>query len=353
VRQAIKIIAAAVAITVVATAAQQDATSARPAPVSASVLPYPKPSGTGGDLLAAPLPGSDASPSWQLQLDGSQAAIFDGAEYGARTVSLPAEPPLPQPVSLGQPEELASLTPAPAKDPVVPTEGNAVARGENLVFGGAKDPPPGGDEVSAPAPRLVMAPPQDFDVPLRQPSLTPMVRIQFETHVLAPMAHTFFCIKYPGECKVHKVVFRGGAIALTAKRWDELERVNAAVNRAIISHPNRAGLAAEKWLIAPKAGECHDYAVTKRHELLALGWPERDLLLSEVVTSWGEHHLVLVVRTKDGDFIADSLTSEILDWSRAPYQWVRIQTPENPTFWSKVASTTVWVRNSSAAHRES
>lgn len=167
-----------------------------------------------------------------------------------------------------------------------------------------------------------------------------VVRIAFNAPALAPMAYTFFCLKYRTDCRLHKTVFRG-ALTLTAERWADLKRVNAEVNRSIVPKRNRGGLAAEKWLISPKAGDCHDYAVTKRHELLALGWPARALLLSEVETPAGEHHLVLVVRTNEGDFVADNLSGYIRGWSSTPYQWVRIQSPDNPMFWSTVATTTV------------
>ncbi len=132
------------------------------------------------------------------------------------------------------------------------------------------------------------------------------------------MKHTLFCLKYPGECKVDKIVFRGGPVRLTAKRWAELARFNAAVNRAITPQPNTRGLAGETWLILSKSGGCHDCAVIKRHELRALGWPERDLLLSEVGTTWRKHHLVLVIRTSDGDFVADNLNPKIRRWSKTP-----------------------------------
>jgi predicted transglutaminase-like cysteine proteinase len=90
---------------------------------------------------------------------------------------------------------------------------------------------------------------------------------------------------------------------------------------------------AEEWLVSPKYGDCNDYAVTKRHELLALGWPSRTLLLSEVATSWGEHHLVLVVRTAGGDVVLDNLNANVYPVSKARYEWVRIQSPLNPKFW--------------------
>jgi predicted transglutaminase-like cysteine proteinase len=163
-------------------------------------------------------------------------------------------------------------------------------------------------------------------------------RIKFEGRTLAPFAHTRFCIKYPSECHVHKTLFRGGPIELTAARRQELIRVNAEVNRTIIATNMNEPVAEEKWVISPKTGDCNDYAVTKRHELMARGWPARALLLAEVVTTWGEHHLVLVVRTREGDFVADNLNANIRNWTKAPYEWVRMESPANPMYWSKVAA---------------
>ena len=115
----------------------------------------------------------------------------------------------------------------------------------------------------------------------------------------------------------------------------------SGVNRSIRPERNLLGVAGEEWLIAPKAGDCNDYAVTKRSELLARGWPTRALLLSEVVTSWGEHHLVLVVRTSAGDLVLDNMTPQIRPWARAPYRWVRIQTPKNTNYWASLGGRNV------------
>jgi predicted transglutaminase-like cysteine proteinase len=78
--------------------------------------------------------------------------------------------------------------------------------------------------------------------------------------------------------------------------------------------------------------------VTKRHELMVRGWPARALLLSEVVTVGGEHHLVLMVRTFDGDLVLDSLTDRIKPWFMAPYRWVRMQMPGVSKLWTTVVS---------------
>jgi predicted transglutaminase-like cysteine proteinase len=160
--------------------------------------------------------------------------------------------------------------------------------------------------------------------------------ISFDSPTLAPMAYTQFCLRYPGECG-SKRIFRGGPLRLSAERRAELNRVNEAVNASIVPEPNQRGLAGEIWLIGPDRGECHDYAVTKRHHLMALGWPARALLLSEVVVAGGKHHLVLVVRTAGGDLVLDSLTSQIKPWFRVPYQWVRMQMPGVPKLWTTVA----------------
>ena len=124
---------------------------------------------------------------------------------------------------------------------------------------------------------------------------------------------------------------------LTAERWADLKEVNQIVNREIIPERNELGLAGETWLINPGRGDCNDYAVSKRHELLDRGWPARALLLSEVVVNSGEHHLVLVVRTNNGDMVLDNLTPQIKPWSRVPYRWVRVQLPSNAKLWATIA----------------
>ena len=126
---------------------------------------------------------------------------------------------------------------------------------------------------------------------------------------------------------------------LTPQRRADLNEVNQTLNHSIIPEPNELGLAGEAWLINPDRSDCNDYAVSKRHELLDRGWPAQALLLSEVVTGSGEHHLVLVVRTKSGDLVLDNMAPQIKPWSRAPYRWIRIQVPNKPTSWAAVAGS--------------
>jgi predicted transglutaminase-like cysteine proteinase len=162
-------------------------------------------------------------------------------------------------------------------------------------------------------------------------------RINFNAPALAPMAHTRFCAQYQADCESQAMDFRLRNIALTPERLAQLTAVNRDVNREIIPQRDASSAATEIWKVAPPAGNCHDYAVTKRHELLARGWPSRALLLSEVITSWGEHHLVLVVRTKEADLVLDNLSASVRPLALTRYQWVRVESPNNPKFWSTVS----------------
>lgn len=157
----------------------------------------------------------------------------------------------------------------------------------------------------------------------------------------APMDHTRHCLQYPDQCRAPRKVFRGGRTTLTPERWADLVRINTEVNRAIRPEPNTRGVAHEHWVIAPSAGDCNDYAVTKRAALLERGWPARNLLLAEVVVPSGEHHLVLVLRTTEGDLVADNLAASIRPLGAPRYRWLRAQSPENPQFWSSIARLSV------------
>jgi predicted transglutaminase-like cysteine proteinase len=127
-------------------------------------------------------------------------------------------------------------------------------------------------------------------------------------------------------------------MTLTPERWSELTSVDREVNRDIVPVVSMANGATENWLISPLFGDCKDYAVTKRHRLLALGWPSRALLLSEVVVPSGEHHLVLVVRTRHVDLVLDNLNANVrsVAMTYQQYRWVRVESPQDPKFWARV-----------------
>lgn len=105
--------------------------------------------------------------------------------------------------------------------------------------------------------------------------------------------------------------------------------INRAVNHAIDASPS-APVAGEPWQLWPKVGHCHDYAVTKREELMARGYSAGELLLAIVQLPDGEYHMVLVV---EGIGMLDSLT-EVIGPMR--YRVVQMQSRDDPDDWISV-----------------
>ncbi len=148
-----------------------------------------------------------------------------------------------------------------------------------------------------------------FGVP--RPLKFELAHVGFDSPVLPPIGHTRFCLRYPDDCEVRWIDFRRRNVALTPERWNVLNIVNREVNRDIVPEVTVDNETTAEWAISPRTGDCKNYAITKRHELLARGWPSRALLLAEVVVPSGEHHLVLVVRTKEVDLVLDNLNANI------------------------------------------
>ena len=199
-------------------------------------------------------------------------------------------------------------------------------------------------EISSPAPDSNVAiKPDTASVKTRENFVAPpeqmeknVDRISFSTPVLAPTAFVRFCARYPEDCKVRTAEFDHAVVSLTKERLAELSKINRDVNHSIRPQANLGGVMAEEWLVSPRRGDCNDYAVTKRHELLARGWPSHSLLLAEVEVAWGEHHLILVVHTREDDLVLDNLSADVRPVSQISYHWVRAQQMENPRFWSTV-----------------
>jgi predicted transglutaminase-like cysteine proteinase len=151
---------------------------------------------------------------------------------------------------------------------------------------------------------------------------------------LAPFSHVLFCRHYPGECTPPA---GQGTVTLGKRLAGELDRVNRAVNRMIrpVRETGR-GIDGDRWLIAPASGDCDDYAVTKRHRLVAAGWPPAALRIAVVFTPQGEGHAVLVVRTDAGDVVLDNRTDRILGWDKTGLRFVKMQSGIHPLLWSEV-----------------
>jgi predicted transglutaminase-like cysteine proteinase len=124
----------------------------------------------------------------------------------------------------------------------------------------------------------------------------------------------------------------GCRVALDPSRERELRRVHALVNALIRPMSDLAAHGvAERWqpIDGRGGGDCDDYALTKLHRLVGLGWPRDALRLTMASLPNGEDHLVLTVRTDRGDYVLDNLEADPLPWQDLPYRWLGQEVPRS------------------------
>lgn len=150
-----------------------------------------------------------------------------------------------------------------------------------------------------------------------------------------PIGHVEYCNKNKSDCGSRKATS-----SLPPSRMSVLNKVNKAVNRAITpAADSKVYGKREYWTANARAGDCEDFALMKRNKLLRSGFRYEHLLLA-MGYSGGEAHTVLVVRTRDGDFILDNKTDAVLSVNQARFRAVKIQSPTNGGSWLKVTGKT-------------
>jgi predicted transglutaminase-like cysteine proteinase len=130
---------------------------------------------------------------------------------------------------------------------------------------------------------------------------------------------------------------------LTSQLWQSLQTVNNSVNSRVRERSDLVNYGvADYWELPLEggngAGDCEDFALEKRKQLMDQGVPENALSIALVKTSWGESHSVLLVRTDKGDYVLDNLSSWIDGWKDVDYTWVERQSNIDPDLWVKVGS---------------
>jgi len=128
-------------------------------------------------------------------------------------------------------------------------------------------------------------------------------------------------------------------VVLTKKTWALLSKTNLKINSTIARADDLANDGVpDRWnlplLDGTRKGDCEDYALEKRRQLIEKGLPAEALSLAIVRTSWGEIHAVLVVDTDRGAYVLDSLTPWVTPWNKTRFQWITRQ----------AAGGALWVR---------
>ncbi|MBM2713872.1 transglutaminase-like cysteine peptidase [Mesorhizobium caraganae] len=148
-----------------------------------------------------------------------------------------------------------------------------------------------------------------------------------------PVGHYEFCQKLPQECTQRTP--KQAPVELTRKLWAAIVSVNNSVNTRIVPRTDMEMWGKEEVWSYPDSGfgDCEDYALEKRRELMALGVPAGNLLMTVARQPNGDGHAVLTVRTSLGEFILDNLESKVLSWTDTDYTYLKRQSDTNSGVW--------------------
>lgn len=153
-----------------------------------------------------------------------------------------------------------------------------------------------------------------------------------------PVGHAEFCKSRPDECL--QTANAIAAVPLTEALWQQLLAVNAGINQQVVPVTDQELYqVAEFWTYPNGYGDCEDYALAKRRELINAGWPASTLLMAVVKQANGEGHAVLMVRTDRGDLVLDNQIGSIDLWSQTPYKFIKRQSQANAGQWVDMIDT--------------
>ncbi len=149
----------------------------------------------------------------------------------------------------------------------------------------------------------------------------------------APSGAQALCQTYSWAC-----ARAGSRSATSADQLQRVSAVNARVNHSVRSvEDDRQYGVAEHWALPTRiGGDCEDFALLKKRELVLQGVDPRRLLIATVLDRQRNPHAVLVFRSDKGDLVLDNLTDQIRSWRETRYIFLQMQDPDRPSRWVNV-----------------
>ncbi len=150
-----------------------------------------------------------------------------------------------------------------------------------------------------------------------------------------PIGHFEYCKREARDCNIRARSHQ--PVKLTRARWAEMVEANARANSTVRPVTDLEYYGTEEfWVMPDEAGDCEDFALMKRAELMRKGWPASALLITVVRQNNGDGHAVLTVRTDRGDYILDNLNSRILPWNETEYSYLKRVSVAHSGQWEKI-----------------
>ncbi len=147
-----------------------------------------------------------------------------------------------------------------------------------------------------------------------------------------PVGHLEFCNTHPAECRQNDRVVP--AMALDETTWQQLVSVNAYYNQNVVPVTDQDLYnVAEFWTYPNGYGDCEDFALAKRRDLINSGWHPSTLMIAVVKEANGNGHAVLMARTDRGDLVLDNQDGAIRVWNETPYTFIKRQSQAHSGQW--------------------
>lgn len=148
-----------------------------------------------------------------------------------------------------------------------------------------------------------------------------------------PIGHYELCKRSPIEC--NEKTASKAPVELTRTLWKAMIAVNDEVNTTVAPRTDLEMWGQEEYWSYPDngAGDCEDYVLEKRRQLMQLGVPAGSLLITVVRQPNGEGHAVLTVRTSLGEYVLDNLDTRVLAWNETEYTYLKRQSEQNSGVW--------------------
>lgn len=152
--------------------------------------------------------------------------------------------------------------------------------------------------------------------------------------------HVEFCKNFSTACADRSE----GYEIVSAKMIPLVRAINDQVNFDILPMTDMDFYQEEElWTYPPRFGDCEDYALEKRRDLIASGIPASALSLALVYKpkddgNGFEGHAVLIVRTEIGDLILDNLTKKLRLPSMTNYDFIKATTFEDSAEWRDISA---------------
>lgn len=151
--------------------------------------------------------------------------------------------------------------------------------------------------------------------------------------ISTPTAASKICDTYRWACQPTSVESR-----ITNQDMKLVRRINGRINRRVRQIEDiQQYFKSEVWALpTARGGDCEDFALLKKRELIKAGIAADRLLIAVVLDRQMRGHAVLVVRSDRGDLVLDNMTSKIKSWDKTGYTFLKMQNPDRPDTWDAI-----------------